>query len=136
MAEAMRGEGPQAKHDVSTPVDDVPAFLALADARVHGIAPGARIMAFGHLGDGNIHYDVLKPAGAADADFAPLLPAIETAVHDAIAAFEGSISAEHGVGLARREEIARRKSPVEIAMMRRIKEALDPAGIMNPGKML
>jgi FAD/FMN-containing dehydrogenase len=136
MAEAMRGEGKQAKHDVSVPVGDAPAFLAAADAAVARIAPDARVMAFGHLGDGNIHYDVLKPAGAPDDALTPLLAAIETAVHDEIARLGGSISAEHGVGLARREEIARRKSPVEIDMMRRIKAALDPQGIMNPGKML
>jgi FAD/FMN-containing dehydrogenase len=136
MAEAMRGEGRQAKHDVSVPVADAPAFLDAADAAVARIAPGARVMAFGHLGDGNIHYDILKPEGAKDDALAPVLSAIETAVHDEIARFDGSISAEHGVGLARRDEIARRKAPIEIDMMRRIKAALDPQGIMNPGKML
>jgi FAD/FMN-containing dehydrogenase len=136
MAEAMRGEGKQAKHDVSVPVADAPAFLEAADAAVARIAPGARVMAFGHLGDGNIHYDILKPEGAPGDALSPFLDAIEAAVHDEIARFGGSISAEHGVGLARRDEIARRKAPVEIDMMRRIKAALDPQGIMNPGKML
>jgi FAD/FMN-containing dehydrogenase len=88
------------------------------------------------MGDGNIHYDVLQPAGGSASDFERAQNALETAVYDAIDRFQGSISAEHGVGLARRDDIARRKQPAEIAMMRAIKAALDPQGIMNPGKML
>ena len=136
MSEAMRPEGGQAKYDVSVPVASVPAFLAVADASVESACPGARIVAFGHMGDGNIHYDVLQPAGMARENFAAREGAIEEAVYDAIDRFEGSISAEHGVGLARRDDIARRKSPAEITMMRAVKKALDPLGIMNPGKMI
>lgn len=136
MSEAMKPEGGQAKYDVSVPVACVPAFLADADAAVERACPAARIVAFGHMGDGNIHYDVLQPEGMTRADFAAREAAIEQAVYDAIDRFEGSISAEHGVGLARRDDIARRKSPAEIAMMRAVKAALDPDGIMNPGKML
>lgn len=136
MSEAMRPEGAQAKYDVSAPVASVPAFLKDADAAVEALCPGARIIAFGHMGDGNIHYDVLQPAGAPSAEFARLAEAIEEAVYDVIDRHQGSISAEHGVGLARRDDIARRKQPAEIAMMRAVKAALDPAGIMNPGKML
>ncbi len=136
MSEAMKPEGGQAKYDVSVPVASVPAFLAVADASVERACPGARIVAFGHMGDGNIHYDVLQPTGMAREDFAAREDAIEEAVYDAIDRFEGSISAEHGVGLARRDDIARRKAPAEIAMMRAVKKALDPAGIMNPGKMI
>jgi FAD/FMN-containing dehydrogenase len=136
MSEAMKPEGGQAKYDVSVPVAFVPAFLAEADARVERVCPGARIVAFGHMGDGNIHYDVLQPPGVSREDFAAREGAIEEAVYDAIDRFEGSISAEHGVGLARRDDIARRKPPAEIAMMRAVKKALDPLGIMNPGKML
>ncbi|MFN3959550.1 MAG: FAD-binding oxidoreductase [Parvularculaceae bacterium] len=136
MSEAMKPEGGQAKYDVSVPVASVPAFLADADARVERACPGARIVAFGHMGDGNIHYDVLQPPGMSREDFAAREGAIEEAVYDAIDRFDGSISAEHGVGLARRADIARRKSPAEIAMMRAVKKALDPLGIMNPGKML
>ncbi len=136
MSEAMKPEGGQAKYDVSAPVASVPAFLAAADAAVERVCPGARIVAFGHMGDGNIHYDVLQPAGMARADFDAREDAIEQAVYDAIDRFEGSISAEHGVGLARRADIARRKQPAEIAMMRAVKAALDPLGIMNPGKMV
>ncbi len=136
MSEAMKPEGGQAKYDVSVPVASVPAFLTAADTGVERACPGARIVAFGHMGDGNIHYDVLQPTGMAREDFAAREEAIERAVYDAIDRFDGSISAEHGVGLARRDDIARRKSPAEIAMMRAVKAALDPRGIMNPGKMI
>ncbi|MEZ5920654.1 MAG: FAD-linked oxidase C-terminal domain-containing protein [Parvularculaceae bacterium] len=136
MSEAMRPEGGQAKYDVSVPIASVPAFLKEADAAVMRACPGARIIAFGHMGDGNIHYDVLQPAGGDAAAFAAAQSSIETAVYDAIDRFEGSISAEHGVGLARLDDIARRKAPAEIAMMRAVKRALDPKGLMNPGKMI
>ena len=136
MSEAMRPEGGQAKYDVSVPIASAPAFLKEADAAVMRACPGARIIAFGHMGDGNIHYDVLQPAGGDAAAFAAAQSSIETAVYDAIDRFEGSISAEHGVGLARRADIARRKAPAEIAMMRAVKRALDPQGLMNPGKMI
>jgi FAD/FMN-containing dehydrogenase len=88
------------------------------------------------MGDGNIHYDVLQPLDMSRDAFESKSDAIEQAVYDCIDRFEGSISAEHGVGLARRDDIARRKQPAEIAMMRAVKAALDPQGIMNPGKML
>lgn len=136
MSEAMKPEGGQAKFDVSVPVASTPDFLRVADTAVEKVCPGARVVAFGHLGDGNIHYDVLQPDGMGRDDFAARAPALEQAVYDAIDRFEGSISAEHGVGLARRDDIARRKQPAEIAMMRAVKAALDPLGIMNPGKML
>lgn len=133
---AMRPEGAQAKFDVSVPVASVPAFLKDAGDAVERIYPGARVIAFGHLGDGNIHYDLLQPEGGDRALFERADDAIEQAVYDAIDRHRGSISAEHGVGLARRDDIARRKQPAEIAMMRTIKGALDPQGIMNPGKMI
>ena len=133
---AMRPEGAQAKYDVSVPVAAVPAFLRDADAAVDKVLPGARIIAFGHMGDGNIHYDVLQAEGSDRAAFDEAEDAIEQAVYDVIDRHHGSISAEHGVGLARREDIARRKQPAEIAMMRAVKAALDPKGVMNPGKMI
>ncbi|MFZ5616627.1 MAG: FAD-binding oxidoreductase [Pseudomonadota bacterium] len=136
MSEAMRPEGGQAKYDVSVPVSAVPQFLRDADAAVDLAFPGARIIAFGHMGDGNIHYDVLQPAGGDRTAFERAQDAIEEAVYGAIDRHRGSISAEHGVGLARRDDIARRKQPAEIAMMRAVKAALDPLGVMNPGKML
>jgi FAD/FMN-containing dehydrogenase len=136
MSEAMRPEGGQAKYDVSVPVASAPAFLRAADEAVEKACRGARIIAFGHMGDGNIHYDVLQPLDMSRDAFESKSDAIEKAVYDCIDRFEGSISAEHGVGLARRDDIARRKQPAEISMMRAIKAALDPQGIMNPGKML
>jgi FAD/FMN-containing dehydrogenase len=136
MSEAMRPEGGQAKYDVSVPVESVPAFLNDAGAVVERACPGARIIAFGHMGDGNIHYDVLQPTGGDRAAFDRAQDAVERAVYDVIDRHRGSISAEHGVGLARRDDIARRKQPAEIAMMRAIKTALDPQGLMNPGKMI
>ena len=131
----MKPEGAALKHDVSVPVARLPDFLKAADARVAAACPGARIIAFGHIGDGNVHYDVLQPVGGADA-FKAAVGEIETAVYDVIDEYDGSISAEHGVGLARRAALARRKDPVALEMMRKIKSALDPDGRMNPGKML
>jgi len=136
MSEAMKPEGASAKHDVSVPVASIPAFLKDADAAIVAICPGARIAAFGHVGDGNIHYDIMQPTNMTPAQFASDQQRIEQAVYDLIGKYHGSISAEHGIGLARRDELARRKSEPELAMMRAIKTALDPLGIMNPGKML
>jgi len=136
MSEAMKPEGKQAKHDVSIPVSAIPAFLESADAVVEEVCPGARIIAFGHMGDGNIHYDVMKPCGMEEERFTEFYDPIEQAVYDVIVRFEGSISAEHGIGIARCVDLAERKSDIEIAMMHAIKSALDPHGIMNPGKML
>ena len=137
MSEAMKPEGlPQAKHDVSTPLSRVPEFLDKADAAIEKIAPGARIVAFGHMGDGNIHYDVLPPDPVRGAGFADKIHAIEQAVYDVIDSCEGSISAEHGIGLARRDDLIARETGPALDMMRAMKSALDPLGIMNPGKMI
>ncbi|MEO0880311.1 MAG: FAD-binding oxidoreductase [Pseudomonadota bacterium] len=135
-SEAINHEGLGARHDVSVPTAQIPAFLKDADAAVERMAPGARVVAFGHIGDGNIHYDVAPPLGAGPHGLDHQRAAIEKSVYDVIAAYDGSISAEHGVGRHRRDEIAVRKSPVEMAMMRAVKKALDPHSIMNPGKML
>jgi len=136
MSEAINGEGLGARHDVSVPTADIPAFLEKADAVIAGIAPGARVVAFGHIGDGNIHYDIVPPDGAGKNALDDQRKTIESRIYDVIGAFNGSISAEHGVGRHKREAVAARKSPVELAMMRAVKDALDPKGIMNPGKML
>ena len=136
LSEAINGEGLGARHDVSVATSDIPAFLDKAGPAVKKIAPGARIVPFGHIGDGNVHYDILGPEGAAKDALEPLRAQIEAAVYDVIGQFSGSISAEHGVGRHRRDSIAKRKSAVEMEMMRAIKKALDPKGIMNPGKML
>ncbi len=136
ISEAINGEGLGARHDVSVATSDIPVFLEKAGAAVARIAPGARVVAFGHIGDGNVHYDVVGPEGADPHHLDDKRAAIETAVYDVIGAFDGSISAEHGVGRHRRDSLAKRKSAVELEMMRAIKSALDPKGLMNPGKML
>jgi len=136
VSEAINGEGLGARHDVSVAISDIPAFLEKADAEIERLAPGARVVAFGHIGDGNIHYDVVGPQGAGKHAIDDKRGAIETAVYDVIDAFDGSISAEHGIGRHRRETLANRKSAVDLDMMRAIKNALDPQGIMNPGKMI
>jgi len=134
---AQKPEGPSAKHDVSVPVARVPAFLAAADAAVGALGAGGAITAFGHMGDGNIHYDVgLAPALAGREADAGTVEALRTrvtrAVHDTVAAHGGSISAEHGIGVARREDFARLEDPGALALMRTLKAALDPHAIMNP----
>ena len=136
MSEAINHEGTGIRHDVSVPTADIPAFLLKADAAVAKAAPGARVVSFGHIGDGNIHYDIVPAAGASDEALNQLRGPIEEAVYDIIDQFNGSISAEHGIGHYKKDPMAKRKSTVELAMMRAVKQALDPDGIMNPGKML
>lgn len=129
-----RDSQPCVKCDVSVPIRLVPEFLARADAAVARAAPGARVIAFGHLGDGNVHYDVLGPLGSEG--WRDRMAEIERIVHDVTHELGGSISAEHGIGQLKRDELTERKSPVEMDMMRAIKRALDPQGLMNPGKLL
>jgi FAD/FMN-containing dehydrogenase len=129
-----RPEGAQANHDVSVPVSLVPYFLAEAAARVESLCPGAKIVAFGHAGDGNIHYSALQPPAMDPAAFPAA--AITDAVHELVVGLGGSISAEHGIGVSRRADFHRFKPPAQIAAMRAIKAALDPKGIMNPRVLL
>ncbi|HEY8616757.1 FAD-binding oxidoreductase [Phenylobacterium sp.] len=129
---AQKPEGATWKHDVAVPVSQVAAFLAEATAAMQAFAPGSRIAAFGHVGDGNIHYDVLRPDGGADAEHAAKRDAGSRIVHDIVARLGGSISAEHGLGAMKTAEAERYKSPVEVAAMRAIRQALDPKRIMNP----
>ena len=136
MSEAQKPEGGSIKHDVSVPVSSVPAFLHEADAAVMAAVPGARICAFGHLGDGNIHYNISQPEGADKAAFLSRWGEVNAIVHAIVLAHGGSISAEHGIGRLKRDELARIREPIEIELMQRIKKAFDPAGIMNPGKVL
>ena len=130
-------EGPNIKHDIALPVSAIPRFVAQTDAALLRSFPGVRLVDFGHLGDGNLHYNVQAPA---DRDAARFLVehehAVNTLVYDALAPFGGSISAEHGIGALKREELAQRKSPVALALMRSIKSALDPRGLLNPGRVL
>jgi FAD/FMN-containing dehydrogenase len=134
LSEAQKPEGASIKHDVSVPVSRIPALVDQVNAAVARLVPGIRPCPFGHVGDGNLHFNLSQPVGMERAAFMAREDVIHEAVHDIVAALGGSISAEHGIGVAKREEIRRYKSPVEIALMRRIKEALDPKGIMNPGK--
>ena len=129
---AQKPEGEAWKHDVSVPVSAVPRFLREAGAVVEATAPGARVVAFGHVGDGNIHYDVLRPAGVSDDAHAALRDRGAEAVHDVVHALGGSISAEHGLGAMKSAEALRYKDPAQVAAMRAIRAALDPGRIMNP----
>ena len=136
ISEAQKIEGISIKHDIAVPVSRIPDFLAAADAALLAGWPGIRIVAFGHVGDGNLHYNLSKPAAGDNAAFIASQPAVNAVVHDIVHALNGSISAEHGLGQLKREEILRYKSATEMALMRAIKQALDPLGLMNPGKVL
>ena len=136
LPEAERRDGPAIKHDIAVPVAGVPAFLEAVVPEVEAAAPGGRVLAFGHLGDGNLHFNVRAPAGAGPAWVEAHGPQLTRLVHDRVAAVGGSIAAEHGVGWFKRDELARLGDPGRLAAMRAIKAALDPAGIMNPGKLL
>ncbi|WP_295558795.1 FAD-binding oxidoreductase [uncultured Hyphomicrobium sp.] len=135
-SEAQKGEGGSIKHDVSVPVGRVPELLSKAADVVARISPGARPVPFGHFGDGNVHYNISQPPGMAREAFLAQWDEVARAVHDVVTSLGGSISAEHGIGRLKREELVRVKSAVEIDLMRRIKTALDPNGILNPGKVL
>jgi FAD/FMN-containing dehydrogenase len=136
ISEAQGAEGKNVKHDIAVPISAIGEFVAATDAAIAQAFPGARMVVFGHLGDGNLHYNVSPPEGADHDAFMAQQDALNRLVHDAVAAHGGSISAEHGIGVLRRDELPRYKSPVELALMRTLKRALDPLGIMNPGKML
>jgi len=132
---AQAEEGPNIKHDISLPASAIGGFVEATDAALARALPGIRLVNFGHLGDGNLHYNVQGPPG--DADFvARFEKDINALVYEAVAARGGSISAEHGIGELKRDELVERKSPVALDMMRAIKNALDPAGVLNPGRVL
>ena len=129
---AQKPEGATWKHDVAVPVSQVARFLAEATAAMQAFAPGARIAAFGHMGDGNIHYDVLRPDGGSDAEHSARRDQGSRIVHDLVASLGGSISAEHGLGSMKTEEARRYKAQVEIEALSAVRRALDPKRIMNP----
>lgn len=130
-------EGLNIKHDISLPISRIPAFVASTDAALAAAVPGVRLVDFGHLGDGNLHYNVQAPVGVDAAAFLREREReVNRIVYDAVIAHAGSISAEHGVGALKRDELAQRKSPVALKLMGAIKQALDPAGRMNPGRVL
>jgi FAD/FMN-containing dehydrogenase len=134
--EAQRREGPNIKHDISLPVSSIPAFLAEAQAALDAALPGVRYVVFGHLGDGNLHYNLSPPVGTASTAFLGASARANRIVYDLVARFGGSFSAEHGVGQLKREELRRYKPAVEVELMGRIKRALDPHELLNPGKVL
>ena len=136
LPEAQKPEGGSIKHDVSVPVANVPAFLAEADAAVETLIPGARPVPFGHLGDGNIHYNVTQPAGADKEKYLARWYDMNAAVHAVVKKYGGSISAEHGIGVMKRKLLPDVKDPVALDLMRTLKRTLDPKGILNPGKVL
>ena len=136
ISEAQKIEGISIKHDIAVPVSRLADFLAQADAQLAQAFPGIRVVAFGHVGDGNLHYNLSKPNADANQALLSRQAEVNGLVHDLVHALNGSISAEHGIGQLKREEILRYKSLVEMALMRSIKQALDPNGLMNPGKVI
>ncbi|WP_017667842.1 FAD-binding oxidoreductase [Sandarakinorhabdus sp. AAP62] len=133
---AERRDGPAVHHDIAVPVSAMADFAEAAAAAIEREFPGARLLAFGHLGDGNLHFNVRAPAGdAAAAWIAEHRGSITARVHEMVVAAGGSISAEHGIGVMKREDLARLGDPARLAAMRAVKQALDPGGIMNPGKL-
>jgi D-lactate dehydrogenase (cytochrome) len=136
MSSAQKPEGGSIKHDISVPVAAVPAFIEEANAAVIKLIPGARPVPFGHLGDGNIHYNVSQPIGGNTADFMARWHDVNAVVFEIVLRMGGSISAEHGIGVLKRDELPEIKDKVAIELMRGIKAMLDPLGIMNPGKVL
>jgi FAD/FMN-containing dehydrogenase len=136
LSEVQKFEGGSIKHDISVAVSRVPEFLDRAIAAVTALVPGCRPVPFGHMGDGNIHFNVSQPVGADKAAFLAGWDAMNTVVHDIVMAMEGSIAAEHGVGRLKRDLMLKAKSPVELAMMRALKATFDPNGILSPGRIL
>ena len=140
ISESQGAEGKAIKHDISLPISRIAEFVTHTSAAIERHFPGLRLVVFGHLGDGNLHYNVSPAADRTGAEHAASFVALEgpinRLVHDAVAALGGSISAEHGLGVLRRDESARYKSAVEMKLMRALKRALDPHGLMNPGKLL
>ncbi len=134
--EAQKHEGGSIKHDVSVPVSSVVEFLTKASDLVKAALPGVRICAFGHAGDGNIHFNLSQPLGADTDEYLENWAAINRIVHDLVVGMGGSFSAEHGIGQLKRRDLNRYKSDVEMDLMRTVKKALDPSNIMNPGKII
>jgi len=133
---AQTRAGGNLKHDIALPLQHIVAFVPECEARIARAFPGARPVVFGHLGDGNLHFNIAPPAGQSLADFLPREPELNALVFDCVARFGGSFSAEHGIGRLRRAELAQRLDPVALGLMRRIKQALDPANRLNPGRLL
>jgi FAD/FMN-containing dehydrogenase len=133
---AQAEEGKNIKHDISVPISRIGDFIRVTDVQLAQSFPGCRMVTFGHLGDGNLHYNVSPPENMSADAFITQQPAINRVVHDSVHRFGGSISAEHGLGALKRDEIRNYKSTVEINLMKTLKQAFDPSGLMNPGKVI
>ena len=136
ISEAQARDGKNIKHDISVPVSQIPAFMEDTDARLQAAFPGCRMTVFGHLGDGSLHYNVGAPEGIPDDVFLTRQDDVNQAVYDNVARFNGAISAEHGLGALKHDKNAHYKDAVEIQLMKKIKQAVDPDGLMNPGKVI
>ncbi|MBI3711161.1 MAG: FAD-binding oxidoreductase [Proteobacteria bacterium] len=136
IAEAQKLEGGNIKYDVSVPVSRIAEFIAAGTQAARGAVPGVRVLAFGHVGDGNVHFNLSRPEGADAAAFLGRYEAFNRLIHDIVVRYGGSISAEHGIGRVKRGELARYKPPLELELMRALKKTIDPKNIMNPGKVL
>jgi FAD/FMN-containing dehydrogenase len=136
MTDAMAQAGPVLRHDVSVPVSRVPDLVERGGAEMARLIPGVRLVPFGHVGDGNLHFNLLPPEGADPEAFRARKAEVLGRVFDVVESLGGSISAEHGIGRLKRDELARRKSDVEMALMRALKATFDPKGILNPGAVL
>ena len=136
MSPAQKLEGGSIKHDISVPIASIPDFISEAAKIIEAISPGARIVCFGHMGDGNLHYNVSQPVGADKQAYLSLWGEMNHRIHTLVMSYNGSFSAEHGIGQLKRKELVAFKSPVALSLMRSIKQLFDPKNIMNPGKML
>ncbi len=136
MSESQKFEGGSIKHDVSVPVSKLPEFITEASSAVEAFQPGVRICCFGHMGDGNMHFNVSQPVGMDSQAYLARWHDMNRVVHDIVMRLNGSFSAEHGVGVLKRDDMQRYKSGVELEVMRSLKRALDPKGILNPGRVL
>jgi FAD/FMN-containing dehydrogenase len=136
ISDAQKPEGGSIKHDISVPVASIPEFIDRAMAAVEKTVPGARVVCFGHMGDGNLHFNVSQPLGASREAYMARYHDMNAAVHAVVRQLSGSISAEHGIGQLKRDELLETAPPVGIDLMRRVKNAFDPLGIMNPGKVI
>jgi FAD/FMN-containing dehydrogenase len=136
MSWAQKPEGGSIKHDISVPIAAIPNFLREADAAVSALIPDVRFCTFGHMGDGNLHYNISQPVGMDKQAYLARWDEVNALVHDLVGKHDGSISAEHGIGQLKRGELQRFKDPVALMLMRKIKAAIDPGNIMNPGKVL
>jgi FAD/FMN-containing dehydrogenase len=134
--EAQRHHGASLKHDVSVPVSSIPTLIERGGLLVSRLVPEGEVVSYGHVGDGNLHFNVSQRPGSSTAAFMARAAPLESAMFDLVESLGGSISAEHGIGRLKAAELARRADPVELAAMRALKTALDPNGILNPGKVL